>query len=104
VGIVLFKAVFDFVLYTLIDPNLSDQVIVWTQEKTVAMMESMGTPDEEIDKAMAKMESMEGQNLFTPGRMALSFFSSLLVQAVLAALFAAVFKKNKPLFAPADEA
>ena len=50
------------------------------------------------------MESMEGQNLFTPGRMALSFFSSLLVQAVLAALFAAVFKKNKPLFAPADEA
>jgi hypothetical protein len=104
VGIVLFKAVFDFVLYTLIDPTLSDQVIVWTQEKTVAMMESMGTPDEEIDKAMAKMESMEGQNLFTPGRMALSFFSSLLLQAVLAAIFAAIFKKNKPLFAPADEA
>jgi hypothetical protein len=104
VGLVVLTTAFNYTLYTWIDPTLSEQVMAWSQEKTVAMMESMGTPDEEIDKAMAKMESMEGQNLFTPGRMALSFFSSLLVQAVLAAIFAAIFKKNKPLFAPADEA
>lgn len=104
VGLVLTTTVFNYTLYTWIDPTLSDQVMAWSQEKTVAMMESMGTPDEEIDKALAKMERMEGENLFTPGRMALSFFSSLLIQAVLAAICAAIFKKNKPLFAPSDEA
>ena len=39
-----------------------------------------------------------------PLRLLMSFFGSLLVHVLLGAIFAAIFKKNKPLFAPSDEA
>jgi|LauGreDrversion4_2_1035121.scaffolds.fasta_scaffold319974_1 hypothetical protein len=103
-GLVLVTTAFNALLYKVIDPTLSEQVQVMAQEKAVEMMESMGTPQEDVDKALARMEQQKGEDPFSPLRLLMSFFGSLLVHVVLGAIFAAIFKKNKPLFAPSDEA
>ncbi len=103
-GLVLVTTTFNVLLYKVIDPTLSEQIQVLAQEKAVEMMESMGTPQEDVDKALARMEEQKGEDPFSPMRLLMSFFGSLLVHVVLGAIFAAIFKKNKPLFAPSDEA
>lgn len=103
-GLVLVTTAFNALLYKVIDPTLSEQVQVMAQEKAVEMMESMGTPQEDVDKALARMEQQKGEDPFSPLRLLMSFFGSLLAHVVLGAIFAAIFKKNKPLFASSDEA
>jgi hypothetical protein len=103
-GLVLVTTAFNVLLYKVIDPTLSEQIQVLAQEKAVEMMESMGTPQEKVDKALARMEQQKGEDPFGPMRLLMSFFGTLLLQAVVGAIFAAIFKKNKPLFAPSDEA
>lgn len=103
-GLVLVTTAFNVVLYKVIDPTLSEQIQVLVQEKTIEWMESMGTPQEDVDKALARMEQQKGEDPFGPMRLLMSFFGTLLFQAIVGAIFAAIFKKNKPLFAPSDEA
>jgi hypothetical protein len=85
-GLVLVTTAFNVVLYKVIDPTLSEQI------------------QEDVDKALARMEQQKGEDPFGPMRLLMSFFVTLLFQAIVGAIFAAIFKKNKPLFAPSDEA
>lgn len=102
-GLTLVVNSFNLLLYKVIDPTLTEQVQVWSQEKAVSMMESMGTPQEEVDKAIAKMERQKQVDPFSPKTLVFTLFASLLGYAVLGAIFAMVFKKSKPLFAPSNE-
>lgn len=102
-GLVLVTTAFNALLYKVIDPTLSQQVQVMAQEKALEVMESMGAPQEDVDKALARMEQQKAEDPFSPMRLLLSFFGSMLVHAALGAIFAAIFKKNKPLFAPSNE-
>jgi hypothetical protein len=81
-------------MYHVIDPDLRTMVNEMSQEKALSWMEKMGTPQEAIDKQMAKMSEEDqtsvGNNLFGLA-MALifGFFISLIISLIV--------RKNPPL-------
>ena len=66
--------------------------------------EKMGMNQDQIDEAIGKAsQSMKSQ--FDPGAMDLlkNLGIGILFQFIMSLIFAAIFKKNQPVFAPVEE-
>lgn len=99
------SAVFNFIFYKFLEPNAYDKIIGFVTEGLTGTYEKMGMSQDKVDEAIAQVEtSLKSQ--FQPS--ILDFLKtlgiSILVGFVMSLIFAAIFKKNPPMFAPAEEA
>lgn len=92
----LLSTVFNYVLYNLIDPSLSEFIKERTIEKTVGFMEKMGTPQEDIERAVGPL--LEQDFKMTPAKLGGQWFQSVLFGCIPALIIAAVLRtKTKPV-------
>ena len=88
--------IFNIILYNVIDPGLGERVNTAIIERTIAMLESVGTPQEKIDEVMDKFGEMP--NPFTTVTLLKSYLWGILMSSVLALVIAAFIKKEPPVF------
>jgi tetrahydromethanopterin S-methyltransferase subunit G len=83
-------------LYNVIDPTLADFIKQESIEKMASFMEKFGTPAEEIDKAITKIEAEDMS--MSPARIGKSFIFGILFSAVVALIIAAIIRtKTQPV-------
>jgi hypothetical protein len=97
IGAILYT-LFNYVLYTVIDPGLVQQTIDVTLEKTTGMLESLGVPESEMEEVYTEMEKQREEiaDAFTFTGMIKSYFSTVVFGALLCALAALITRKNNP--------
>lgn len=100
----LFYAVFNLLFYKLIEPNAFEKISGFVEQGMSRTFENMGMQQEQIDEAVGKqVESMRSQ--YDPG--AKDFFRNLgiavIIEFVMSLIFAAIFKKELPVFAPVND-
>jgi hypothetical protein len=91
-GSALINSVFQFLLYNVIDPELSTYIYERTLEMTTNMMEKFGAPEEEIEKAIEKINPEDLK--LTAQRLVTNYFFSLLFGVFFAVIIAAIFRKK----------
>ena len=84
--------IFAYILFNFIDPSLNDMMQQNIVETTESMMKWLGAPEEEIDKAIEKLE--ENPASFTPGTAALQYIQMLFLGLIYALIVSAFVKKN----------
>lgn len=80
-------------IFNIVDPELAQYLNERIMEISQEFMVKMGTPQTEIDKAMAELGETDNFSLVNLGK---SYFSSLVFQAVLGLLIGLIFKKKDP--------
>ena len=87
--------IYQILLYNVFAPEIAESLQKETLNQQVAMWEAMGMSDEEIDEAAA---AVQDKNIFGPTWQLIAYAGSLLFGLVIAAIIAAIVKKNKPEF------
>ena len=92
----LVSTLFSILLYTVIDPDLPQNLIDASMENTRAMMEQFGAPadsmDEGLEKARADIEAR-----FTVVGLLKGYITIAIASAVMALITALVVKKSEPV-------
>ncbi|HEY1009731.1 MAG TPA: DUF4199 domain-containing protein [Daejeonella sp.] len=99
----LIVAVFNFIFYKFIEPGAFATISGHVEEGLRSTFENMGMDEDAADQTVAKqIEQMRSQ--FDPTIK--DFFTNLgiaiVVEFVLSLIFAAIFKKEAPIFAPSE--
>lgn len=92
----LIASVFNLLLYTVIDPELPAKLTEAVLEKTAAMMEGFGAPEDQIDKAMEDARSRT-ENQYTPSGIAMGYGYLLIMSAIFSLITGLVVRKNEPI-------
>lgn len=88
-------AIFNWLLYTRIDPQLSNRVLDYTIEQTRQMMKSLGTPQDEVEKTIANINTNRNMEM----SFKTAFFTTLqflMVWGLLAIMGGAILRKKAP--------
>jgi len=100
----LFGMVFNFVFYKFIEPDAFEKISGYITEGTTKTFENLGMQQDQIDEAVEKqLGAMKSQFDPTFTDLAKNFGIAILVQFIMSLIFAAIFKKEHPAFAPATE-
>lgn len=91
---------FNYVLFTVIDPELPVVMKEAIVDQTTSMMESMNADQEAIDKAITQIEQED--YALTPGKAFKGFMISLLISFIISLIIAIFVKKNSPMFQDAE--
>ena len=86
---------YQILLYNVFAPEIAENLQKEVLNQQVAVWEMMGMSDQEIDEQAAAVQE---RNLFSPLWQLLQYAGSLLFGLVIAAIIAAIVKKNKPEF------
>lgn len=100
----LLAMIVNFVFYKFIEPGAYEKISSIVATNLESMYAKMGMDQDTIDKTIEKvLESLKSQ--FNPGLMDLlkNLGVGVLVQFVMSLIFAAIFKKEQPVFAPTEE-
>lgn len=89
-------AMFNILLYNVIDPTLPEVMKELTVQNTVTMMESFGTPQEAIDASIPEIEKSIEENTSPIGIIKATPWGLLFV-FILAAISSIFVKKNEPV-------
>ena len=92
-GIILL--VFDILLFNIIDPGFSSQLLDLTINTAVGQLESFGMSDEQISSTI---EVMEAEANFSPINMLKGFGFTIVGYTLFGVIVAAITKKNKHQF------
>lgn len=96
-GLIIF--VFTILFGKFIDPSYPVKMKEIAITKTESMLKSLGMGEDEIARSMEKTsESMDKQLSPTFGQAVISFGIAAIFYFIFALLFAAIFKKNRPLY------
>lgn len=87
--------VYQILLYNVFAPEIAENLQKETLNQQVGVWEIMGMSDEEIDEQVA---AMQDRNIFGPTWQLIAYAGSLLFGLIIAAIIAAIVKKNKPEF------
>lgn len=93
----LLVGVFSILLFKVIDPELPEIITEQVIENTESMLETFGTPQSDIDKALGEMEEDMEKNFSTVGMLKSSWtwiFSAL----IYGLIGGAIIKKSRPEF------
>lgn len=90
---VIISAIVGILLYNVIDPEAAEVLKEKVIETSTAMMERFGTPQEQIDQAIAQMEA---ENQFDVLNQLKSLAFQLIFYAVIGLIVALGFKKSDP--------
>jgi hypothetical protein len=91
-GSSLISTVFQYVLYNIIDPELSTYVKEKVLESTSSMMEKFGTPQEDMEKALADIEKQDFSQ--TPAKLGKQFLWGILFGGIISLIIAAILRKQ----------
>jgi Protein of unknown function (DUF4199) len=93
-GVILLSAlvstVFNFVYTNYLNPSAGEAVL----EMSRSMMEKMGLPEEAMDKAMDEAAA----NMKSPMNIVKTMGMAVVFGAILAAIYGAIMKKERPMF------
>ena len=101
----LISTVSNFIFFKFIETGAYDKLAPIVEEQAIANLEKFGVTDQDaidkgVEQALAQIKSVYQPDLK-------SFFITLgtvvLVGFILSLIFAAIFKKNPPMFAPIEE-
>lgn len=87
-----FYVLFEYLLYNVIDPNLTTMVKEYSIEQSVKWMEKFGTPQDQIDKMISKMEKEDYGMTLKNTVWAFAFVC--IFGFILSAIVAAIIKKK----------
>lgn len=98
------SSIFNYLFYKFIEPGAYDKVVGIVSEGMASTYEKMGMSQDVIDQTMVKViDGLKSQYQPSP----LDFIKNLgiiiLVGFVISLIFAAIFKKNPPMFAQIEE-
>ncbi len=98
------SSIFNFLFYKFVEPGAYDKVSGIITESTTSTLEKMGMSQDQIDKGIeGALKSLKAQ--YQPSL--LDFLKNIaiaiLIGFVMSLIFAAIFKKNPPMFVPVDE-
>lgn len=100
----LFYSIVNFVFYKFIEPDAFTKISGFVEEGMSKTFESMGMEQEKVDEAVSKqVEGMRAQYDPTLLQFLKNLGIAVLVQFVMSLIFAAIFKKEAPVFASVDE-
>jgi hypothetical protein len=95
-GGLLLGTVFNYVLYNIVDTGLSDFIKDRSIEKTAALLERFGTPQEDIEKSIASIEAQDFN--MSPSKLGGQLFQGVLLGSIPAIIIAAILRtKTKPV-------
>jgi Protein of unknown function (DUF4199) len=92
VGVIISQVV-SFILFNFIDPEAAKQIQQITIDSTINMMEGFGAPAETIAEAVEKIENTDQFSIVSVLK---STAWSLVFQAVIGLIVAAIMKKSNP--------
>ena len=90
---VIISTIVSVVLFNYIDPDAAEALKLQVIEKSTAMMQSFGTPQEAIDVAVAEMEN---QNQFELGNQIQSVAMQIVFYCIIGLIIAFAMKKTDP--------
>ncbi|MBL4656611.1 MAG: DUF4199 domain-containing protein [Flavobacteriales bacterium] len=90
------STVFNYVLNTVIDPELPEAIFNEVLKTTVGFMENLGTPEAQIDEAIEEMQRKNEP--YGIVRVLKEYFYGLGLGAIIALIGGAIIKKNPPVF------
>lgn len=86
-----------------VEPDMQERLLMNIQNNTITFMENQGLPDEQIDETTARFDkTIEDAANMTWGKRFQSYAIMIIVEFVLAMIFAAIFKRSRPVFAPVE--
>ncbi len=88
--------IFSYVLFTVIDPGLTDLLKEAVVNQTTEMMEKFNVPQEEMDAAIAKIE-VEDYSM-SVGKAAKGYLFGILFNLIVSMALGLFLRKNKPVF------
>ncbi|MGB3851638.1 MAG: DUF4199 domain-containing protein [Tunicatimonas sp.] len=87
--------VYQILLYNVFAPEIAENLQKEIVNQQVAVWEMVGMSDEEIDQQVAQAQE---RNIFSPTWQLISYAGNLIFGLIIAAIIAAIVKKNKPEF------
>lgn len=100
----LLYAVFNYVFYKFLEPGAFEKISGYIEQGMTKTFENMGMDQDKIDEAVSKqVEQMKAQYDPTPLEFIKNLGIGILIQFVMSLIFAAIFKKEAPFFAPIEE-
>ncbi|GER59157.1 DUF4199 domain-containing protein [Patiriisocius marinus] len=87
------STVVGILIFTVVDPDLATYLNEKTIEMSREFMERFGTPEAEMEKALA---DLEGVNNFSVANQLKSYAFGVIFQAVIGLLIALIFKRKDP--------
>lgn len=97
-------SVVNYVFYKFIEPDAFEKISGYVEEGVSRTLESMGMNQDQVDEAVSKqVEALKGQYDPTPLQFLKNLGIAVLIQFVMSLIFAAIFKKEVPVFASVQE-
>ena len=99
-----FGILFNFVFYKFVEPGAFEKISGHITAGLTSTFENLGMQQEQIDEAVEKqLAAMKGQFDPTLTELARNFGIAILVQFIMSLIFAAIFKKEAPVFVQGAE-
>ncbi len=92
------STVWNLLIFNVIDPSYADEVKEVSMEATIGLMERMGMPEDQLEQALIDAEERIDSQ-FTTGGLLRGFAMNVVFSAIVGLIFAAIFKKSKPIVA-----
>lgn len=100
----LLYSVVNYVFYKFIEPDAFEKISGFVESGMSETFENMGMEQDKIDEAVSKqVEGLKAQYDPTPMQFLKNLGIAVLVQFVMSLIFAAIFKKEVPVFAAVQE-
>jgi len=100
----LLYSVVNFAFYKFVEPNAYDKISGYMEAGMTNTLENMGMNQDQIDEAISKQsEGIKAQYDPTPMQFFKNIGVAVIVQFVMSLIFAAIFKKEEPVFASIDD-
>lgn len=87
------SALYNYVLFNLIDPQAKETLKEMTIKYTVEMMEKFGTPKEALNQTIAELQKADNYSL---GNIFMGLLFVYLIIAIFGLILAAIFKSKSP--------
>lgn len=100
----LVSAVFNLIFFKFIEPGAYDKLSGFASENLTKTLEAFGTPEDQIDAQVeAGLERIKSQYNPTVSSFFMQLGIAIIIEFVMSLIFAAIFKKERPVFAPVEE-
>lgn len=94
----------NYIFYNFIEPGAYEKISEHVVNGLTATFENQGMNQEQIDSTLEKMqESLKSQYSPTIGDLLKSLGFAIIIQFVMSLIFAAIFKKDHPVFVPVEQ-
>jgi hypothetical protein len=100
----LLYSVANFAFYKFAEPDAYDKIAGYMEAGMTKTLENMGMSQDQIDEAISKQsEGIKAQYDPTPMQFFKNLGVAVIVQFIMSLIFAAIFKKEEPVFASTED-